>query len=167
MLGEVYTSDLNTQLRVENGYTYGIGSFFNGQKTRGSFTVFSSVRSNVTYEALELIRDILTDYGPEFTEAELETMKSAILKGQALDGETARAKLNTLGNISHFGYPADFQARDAARIEAMSLEAFKDIAEEYIRADAMIWLVVGDAETQMSRLTDLGFGQPVLLNPSE
>ena len=50
LLGSVYTSELNTQLRIDNGYTYGIGSFFSGQKTSGSFFVFSSVRSNVTYE---------------------------------------------------------------------------------------------------------------------
>ena len=167
MLGNVYTSDLNTQLRIDNGYTYGIGSFFSGQKTRGAFSVFSSVRSNVTYEALVLIRDILKNYGPEFTQDKLDTMKSAILKGQALEGETSGAKLGALGNISQFGYPDDYQARDAARIEALTLEGFKDVADKYIRSDAMIWLVVGDAETQLERLADLGFGEPVLLNPSE
>ena len=167
LLGNVYTSDLNTQLRIDNGYTYGIGSFFSGEKTRGAFSVFSSVRSNVTYEALALIRDILKNYGPEFTQDKLATMKSAILKGQALEGETSGAKLGALGNISQFGYPDDYQARDAARIEALTLEGFKDIAEKYIRSDAMIWLVVGDAETQLARLADLGFGEPILLNPSE
>ena len=167
LLGNVYTSDLNTQLRIDNGYTYGIGSFFSGQKTRGEFSVFSSVRSNVTYEALALIRDILENYGPEFTQDKLATMKSAILKGQALEGETSGAKLGALGNISQFGYPDDYQARDAARIEALTLEGFKDVADKYIRSDAMIWLVVGDAETQLARLADLGFGEPILLNPSK
>jgi zinc protease len=28
----------------------------------------------------------------------------------------------------------------------------------------MIWLVVGDAKTQMDRLEQLGFGEPVLVN---
>lgn len=28
----------------------------------------------------------------------------------------------------------------------------------------MIWLVVGDAKTQMDRLEQLGFGEPILIN---
>ena len=30
----------------------------------------------------------------------------------------------------------------------------------------MIYLVVGDANTQLDKLEQLGFGKPVLLNPS-
>jgi zinc protease len=29
----------------------------------------------------------------------------------------------------------------------------------------MIWLVVGDAKTQLPRLKELGFGEPVLIQP--
>jgi zinc protease len=28
----------------------------------------------------------------------------------------------------------------------------------------MIWLIVGDAKTQLPRLKELGFGEPILLN---
>jgi zinc protease len=28
----------------------------------------------------------------------------------------------------------------------------------------MIWLVVGDAETQLERMKELGYGDPILLN---
>ena len=41
-LGGIYTSKLNTQLRVEKGYTYGIRSGFDGDKENGTFTVSSS-----------------------------------------------------------------------------------------------------------------------------
>ena len=71
-------------------------------------------------------------------------------------------------SISYFGYPDDFQARNAARVEAMTLDQFREIADKYLRADAMQYIVVGDAETQAGRLGTLGFGEPVMLKtPSE
>ena len=163
LLGNIYTSQLMTELRVNRGYTYGIRSRFNGAKDRGIFNIASSVRSNVTLESLELIRDIVSNFGPGFSEADLEVLKGAVLRGQALKNETLRAKLGVVQNISYFGYPDDFQARNAVRIEAMTLEQFQRIANDYLRADAMQYIVVGDAESQAGRLGDLGFGEPVML----
>jgi len=110
-LGGIYTSKLNTELRVEKGYTYGIRSGFNGGKENGTFAVSSSVRSNVTKESLELIRNILANHGPETTEA-----------------ETLGDKLSMLGEIDAYGYAPDFRAQNAKAINAMTLEDFKRIA---------------------------------------
>ena len=163
LLGGIYTSQLMTELRVNKGYTYGVRSRFSGAKDRGKFTIGSSVRSNVTRESLELIRDIVTNFGPGFTEDGLQVLKGAVLRGQALKNETLSAKLGVVQKISYFGYPDDFQARNAARVEAMTLEQFQRIANDYLRADAMQYIVVGDAQTQAGRLGDLGFGDPVML----
>ncbi len=163
LLGGIYTSQLMTELRVNRGYTYGIRSRFSGEKDRGNFTIGSSVRSNVTRESLELIRAIVSNFGPGFTEDGLQVLKGAVLRGQALKNETLSAKLNVVKKISHFGYPDDFQARNAARVEAMTLEQFRQIANDYLRPDAMQYIVVGDAGTQAGRLGDLGFGDPVML----
>ena len=163
LLGGIYTSQLMTELRVKNGYTYGIRSRFNGAKDRGSFSIGSSVRSNVTLESLQLIRDIVANFGPGFSEEDLLVLKGAVLRGQALKNETLGAKLDVVQKISYFGYPDDFQAMHAARVESMTLEQFRRIANDYLRADAMQYLVVGDAESQAGRLGDLGFGDPVML----
>ncbi len=165
LLGSIYTSRLNTELRVNKGYTYGIRSRFDGDKDRGSFSIFTSVRSNVTLESLQLIKSIVGDYGDSFTEDDLATLKSALLRGQALQNETLNAKLQMLENISDFGYAFDYQQQHAKLIESMTLEQFKALAKRYLRPDAMNYLVIGDAKTQMARLPELGFGAPVLLNP--
>ncbi len=167
LLGDIYTSRLNTELRVNRGYTYGIRSRFTGDKNAGFFTIGTSVRSNVTRESMELIRDIVASYGPEFSEADLRTLKDALLRGQARQNETLTAKLSMLGDIADLDYPDNYQAQDAERIANMTLAEFKRLAETYLRPDAMSWLVVGDAETQAGRLTELGFGEPVLLPEAE
>jgi len=163
-LGAIYTSKLMTKLRVEKGYTYGIGSGFNGQADRGTFIIGSSVRTNVTKESIALIKEIVSNYGPDFTQEELDVMKGALLRGQALKNETLSDKLSMLGEVSAYDYADDFRAQNAKAIDAMTLEDFKALAEKYMRPDAMNYLVVGDAETQAARLKDLGFGEPVMLN---
>ncbi|MEE9328571.1 MAG: pitrilysin family protein, partial [Parvularculaceae bacterium] len=163
LLGDIYTSKLNTELRVNKGYTYGIGSGFTGGEDRGRFRVFTSVRTNVTLESAQLIKDILTSYGPDFTQDDLTTMKSALIKGQALATETLSAKLGMIGEISAFGYGDDFKAKNAAAIGAMTLDEFKALTGEYLRPDEMHYVIVGDAKTQSKRMKDLGFGKPVML----
>ena len=167
LLGDIYTSQLNTELRINRGYTYGIGSGFSAAKDRGVFRINSSVRSNVTKESMELIRDIVAAYGPDFTQEDLATLKGALLRGQALQTETLGAKLGLVSNVSVYGYPDDYLAVNARKIDAMTLDQFKELADKYLRPDAMDWLVVGDAETQMPRLNELGFGEPVLLNEGQ
>lgn len=167
LLGGIYTSQLMTELRVNRGYTYSIGSRFRGQKDRGIFYVASSVRSNVTLESLSLIRDIVTAYGPGFTAEDLEVLKGAVLRGQALKNETLSAKLGAIQNISAFGYPVDYQIRNARLVEAMTLEQFKQLAASYLRPDAMQYIVVGDAASQAERLGGLGFGAAVMLGTGD
>ncbi len=163
LLGNIYTSKLMTELRVNKGYTYGIGSRFSAQKNRGTFAVRTSVRSNVTLESAALIRDILTDYGNDFSSEDLATTKSAIIKGQALKSETLGAKLRMLDEISSYGFADDYRTQNAAQIEAMTLEDVRQLSAKYLRPNAMHYVIVGDAQTQAERLKDLGFGDPVML----
>lgn len=163
MLGGIYTSKLNTELRVNKGYTYGIRSRFNGAKDRGTFGVQSSVRTNVTKESIELIRDILASYGPDFTEDDLQIMKDALLRGQALKTETLNDKLRMVNDITAYDYPVDYKARNAEAIKTMTLEDFKALTAAHLRPDAMRYVIVGDAATQADGLKGLGYGDPVML----
>ena len=47
-LGGGASARLFLNLREDKGYTYGVYSFFNGNKERGSFTIFSSVKTSAT-----------------------------------------------------------------------------------------------------------------------
>ena len=162
--GGGFASQLTQQLREGKGYTYGIGSSFSGTKSPGAFTIASGVRSNVTLESAQLIKSILQDYAKNYSEADLETTKSFLLKSNARAFETADAKLNMLGNISKYGWKYDY-VKDRERIvRATTVQQIKDLSAKYLNADRMILLVVGDAKTQLPRLKELGFGEPVLIN---
>ncbi|HEY0050955.1 MAG TPA: pitrilysin family protein [Pyrinomonadaceae bacterium] len=162
--GGSFASQLTQQLRETKGYTYGISSNFSGTKSPGAFAIASGVRSNVTLESAQLIKSILQDYPKNYSENDLETTKSFLIKSNARAFETAGAKLNMLENISKYGWRYDYVKDREQIVKAMSVQQIKDLSQKYLNADKMIWLVVGDAKTQLPRLKELGFGDPVLLN---
>ncbi|WP_371398028.1 M16 family metallopeptidase [Fretibacter rubidus] len=166
-LGGIYTSRLNNTLRVEKGYTYGIGSRFSASDERGFFFIGSSVRSNVTTESLELIKDIVGNYGTTFSEDDLSVMKDALLRGQALKTETLSDKLSLVSQISNYGYAPDFKAVNAERIANMTVDDVKALVEKYMPVDAMNYVVVGDAQTQAEGTARLGFGEPVMIGSTK
>jgi len=161
--GGGFASQLTQQLREGKGYTYGINSNFSGTKSPGAFTIASGVRSNVTLESAQLIKSILLDYGKNYSDKDLETTKSFLIKSNARAFETAGAKLNMLENISKYGWKYDYVKGREQIVKDMTVQQIKDLSQKYLDTGKMIWLVVGDAKTQLPRLKELGFGEPILI----
>ncbi len=162
--GGGFASRLTQELREGKGYTYGIRSGFSDRSYIGPFMISSGVRSNITYEATELVRDILKDYHETFAQEDLDVTKSYMIKSNARKFETLGAKLNMLREISDYGYEYDYIKDQEQQVEDLSVMDIQDLAKQYINPDKMYYLIVGDAETQMEKLEELGYGEPVLLN---
>ncbi len=162
--GGGFASQFTQQLREGKGYTYGIGSRFSGSTIKGPFSISSGVRSNVTYESVSLIKEIVENYGENYVDNDLEVTKGFMIKSNARAFETLGRKLNMLTNISNYNYPDDYAKQREAIVKEMTVSDIKTLAEKYLDADKMIYLIVGDAATQLEKLEGLGFGKPVLLN---
>jgi zinc protease len=164
--GGGFASQLTQQLREGKGYTYGIRSYFEGTNNKGSFNITSGVRSNVTYESVGLIKEIMNQYGKNFSKTDLEVTKEYLIKSNARAFETLTAKLNMLYNISNYNFSDDYTKQRENIVKNITIEEIQKLAGKYLNADEMIYLVVGDAKTQLQKLEQVGFGAPVLLNPS-
>ncbi|MEO9802466.1 MAG: pitrilysin family protein [Reichenbachiella sp.] len=162
--GAGFASRLTQELREAKGYTYRVWSYFAGGIDNGPFVIGSSVRTNVTLESVQLIKQILNEYGATYSNNDLETTQSSLIKGNARAFETARAKLLMLENISTYNWPVNYITDQEAVIRNMTIEQIQGLANNYLNSDQMIWLVVGDAKTQLPRLSALGFGEPILIN---
>ncbi len=162
--GGGFASQLTQQLREGKGYTYGIRSGFSGSTYPGAFTISSGVRTNVTLESARLVKEILENYGKNYSDKDLETTKGFLIKSNARAFETAGAKLNMLENISEYGWKYDYVKDREAVVKSMTLDQIRSLSRKYLNTDKMIWLVVGDAKTQLTRMKELGFGEPILLN---
>src|SRR4030095_12061840 len=164
--GGGFASQLTQQLREGKGYTYGIGSSFSGTHAVGPFTIASGVRSNVTYESSQLVKDIVDGFAKNYTPDDLATTKSFLTKSNARAFETAGAKLNLLDNIMKYNWSPDYILDRQKIVKEMTVEKIRSLSNKYLDTNKMIWLVVGDAKTQLEGLKKLGFGDPILLNPA-
>ena len=162
--GGGFASRLTQELRETKGYTYGIFSFFDGNENEGSFNIGSGVRSNATLEATQSVRDIMIEYADTFTEEDLAVTKSFFINSKARTFESYNAKLGLLTNIDRFDMPYNYVERENEIVADMTVEEIRRLIETHIRPDAMDYVIVGDAETQLSRLDALGIGEVEVIN---
>ena len=165
--GGGFASQLTQELREGKGYTYGIRSSFQGSTIPGPFEISSGVRTNITFEAAALVKQILEDYARNFNENDLEVTKSFMIKSNARKFETLSSKLSMLSDISEYGWPHDFVKHQEKIVKEITVDDIKALASKYLNPNQMYYLIVGDAQTQLERLKALGFGEPVLLEQKE
>ncbi len=163
-LGGSFNSVVNLILREEKGYTYGARSGFDGGHMAGTFTASSSVRSNATYESVEIFRDEIAKFREGISEDDLTFTKNALVQSNARRFETLPALLGMLDEIAMYGRPFDYIRQQEDVTREMTLDQHKQLAQRYIDPDRMIYVVVGDAATQLRPLARLGLGNPVVLD---
>ena len=163
-LGGSFSGFLNLILREEKGYTYGARSRFNGSYHRGPFVASSAVKSNTTFESMEIFKEELTKYRQGISTEDLAFTKNALIKSNARRFETLGALMSMLDNIAKYNLPMNYIKEREKIVHDMSLETHRQLAEKYMIPDKMIHLVVGDAETQLEALKELGLGDPIMLD---
>ena len=162
-LGGSFSGIVNLVLREEKGYTYGARSGFNGGTIAGPFMASSSVRSSATYESVEIFKNLMQGYRDGISEEDLDFTKNALIKSNALEFETLGALIGVLRNINAYNLPADYIKNEEDVVRNMTLEEHKALAQKYIDPTKMVYVVAGDAATQIEALEKIGFGKPVLI----
>mgnify|MGYP001208171722 FL=1 len=163
-LGGGMEARLMRTLRLEKGYTYGAGSFFRENTYQTPFYAYSQVRSNVTFESLEIFRDIINDYANSYNSEDLKITKNKLIKQNALRFERLGSLLNMLDTMSMFDFPDTYIQNQQDILTSMNLEEAKSIAQSRFDANKMYFVIAGDAKTQLSRIKELGFGKPIMLD---
>ena len=163
-LGGSFSGNVNLILREEKGYTYGARTSFDGTKIPGPFIASSSVRTNTTYESVEIFKNEIDKYKEGISPEDLEFTKNALIKSNARRFESQFSLLGMLQNISAYGLPADYIADEERIIDQMTLEEHKRLANAYLDSGKMGYLVVGDAATQLDRFKNAGFDEVLLLD---
>ncbi|MFQ5707485.1 MAG: M16 family metallopeptidase [bacterium] len=163
-LGGSFNGFLNMILREEKGYTYGARSGFSGTHNPGPFTASAGVRSNATLESMKIFKEEISKYRSGISSEDLAFTKSALIQSDARRFETLRALRGLLNRIAAYDLPFDYVKKYEQIVQNMTEEQHKALAQKYLNPDRMIYLVVGDAETQLEPLKELGLGDPILLD---
>ncbi len=163
-LGGSFSGNVNLILREEKGYTYGARTNFSGSKIPGTFTASSSVRTNTTGESVQIFRDEISKYKEGISAEDLEFTKNALIKSNARRFETQGSLLGMLQEINEYNLPANYIEKEETTVRNMTLEQHKALANKYLDASKMAYLVVGDAATQYEQFKNMGFDEVKLLD---
>jgi zinc protease len=159
VLGGMFTSRLNLNLREQNGFTYGVRSRFTFRMQAGPFQISTAVGNDVTAPALEQIMlelGRMAEDGPSSEEVEAARDYAAGVFG--LQIETARQVATRVTQLVVYDLPDDHFDRYRDVVRAVTREEATDAASRYIRPDEAQIVVVGDAEVVGEPLRALGLG---------
>ncbi|MCA9728982.1 MAG: insulinase family protein, partial [Candidatus Eisenbacteria bacterium] len=160
MLGGMFSSRLNLNLREDKGYSYGVRSGFSDEKEGGMFSMGGRVQAEVTAPALvEFMKELRGIHGEKpATATELEFAKNSIIRGYPMAYETIGDLANAFASRSGLGLPMEDLTERPARVEAVTLEQANAAGKEFFHPEEVQVIVVGDlAKIEDSvRALDLG-----------
>jgi zinc protease len=159
ILGGMFSSRINMNLREKNAYTYGARSYFSMRHGAGPFLVAAPVHADKTGAAIkEVFTEIegLRKDGP--TPDELALAKESIRLAMPGRFETPSDVTNAVADLVVYDLPLDDFEKRLARIEAVTAADVKRIANEYVVPDALTLVVVGDKKTVGPQVEGVGLG---------
>ena len=159
MLGGLFSSRINMNLREQHGYTYGAFSFYWYYRGVGPFISGAQVRQDVTAPAAEqLFKELDGIHTRPLTDAELRLAKDSIIRSLPGDFESARGVNRQLASLWSFGLPIDYYAKLPAQIEGVTSADVQAAAAKYVHPENLLVIAVGDKSKIEAGLKDLKLG---------
>ena len=145
VLGGLFSSRINLNLREEHGYTYGAYSAFEWRRGAGPFVVQTAVKSDVTGAAVqEILGEIARIRTERISEDEL-TLATSYLDGVfPIRYETTAAIAGALANLVIHNLPEDYYDVYRAKVRAVTTEGVLLAAQKHLHPDQLRIVVVGD-----------------------
>lgn len=163
ILGGLFNSRLNMQLREAKGYTYGAGAGFDMRRGAGPFTARAAVNTEVTVPAvLDTLAELERMRDTPVTAAELEAARDFLVGVFPLRFETPGAVVGALGGLAVHGLSVDELIDYRRRIEEVDLAAISAAARDHLHLDQAAIVLVGDLDAFGTELEAAGLGTIVI-----
>jgi zinc protease len=159
ILGGVFNSRINLNLRERHAFTYGASSGFDWRREAGPFVVSTAVATPVTEAA---IREILSEI--DGMRSAPPTAEELSLATSYLDGvfpirfETTEAIAAALTSLEAFGLPGDYYDTYRDHIRRIEAGDVYSAASRHLHPDQLQIVVVGDPDEIGSQLESLALG---------
>lgn len=168
VLGGLFSSRINLNLRERHGYTYGAFSRFDWRRQSGPFFVSTAVQTEVTAKAAtEVLAEIEAIRTTEITVDELSLATSYLDGVFPIRYETTESIADALVSLCLFGLPDNFHDVYRERIRGVTTADVLRAAQTYLSPDALQMLVVGDEGPLREQLAALGFAALTINDPKD
>ncbi len=149
VLGGQFTSRLNTKLREEKGFTYGVRSQFDFRRGAGPFSASAPVQSDRVAEAVgDILAEIaaIADDRPP-TAKEADDAARALIEGQARSFESPSSLVSRYAGLFPHGLPPEYHSQFAGRVESVTADHVAQAARRHLHPSSLVAIVVADAST--------------------
>ncbi|MBA3242456.1 MAG: insulinase family protein [Acidobacteria bacterium] len=170
ILGATASARLFMNLREEKGYTYGAYTTLDARRHAGSFRATTEVRTAVTGASLkEIFYELERIRSEDVPEKELRDAVAYLTGIFPIRLETQEGLIDQFVQIKMHGLPEDYLQTYRERIQRVTIEEVRRVANAYITPERAALVVVGDAAEIreqvapfVSRVEDFdSAGQPV------
>jgi zinc protease len=159
LLGGLFSSRINLNLREAHGYTYGAASRFIFRRGAGPFVVLGGIRTDATAPALkEVFNELGRMRDTQPTAEELSLAKDFWSRSLAGRFETTPQTADSIGEIFVYGLPADYYNTLPAKIDAVGAADVQRVAQKYLAPDSMLVVAVGDRQKIEPEIKKLDLG---------
>ncbi len=168
ILGGLFSSRLNLNLREQHAYTYGAHSAFDWRRAASPFEISTAVETAVTADAL---REIMSEFTrireTPVSEAELSLATSYLIGVFPIRFESTAAVAGGLANVEIFRLPSDYFDTYRERVRGVTANDVLRVAREHLDPSRLQAVVVGDADAIRESLAALGAGPVTVYDPSD
>jgi zinc protease len=159
LLGGLFSSRINLNLRERNAFTYGARSAFEWRRGAGPFVVSTAVKTEVSDAAT---REILLEIGKmreEKVSPDELSLATAYLDGVfPIRYETTNAVAQAIAIAQVYGLRDDYYTRYRERIRAVTADDVLRAARNFLHPERLLVLAVGDAAAIRAPMEQLDAG---------
>ena len=163
VLGGLFSSRVNLNLREVHGYTYGAHSYFDWRRQSGPWVVATAVESDVTHAAAtEVLKEIDRIRQEPITDEELSLATSYLDGVFPIRYETTAAIASALASLVVYDLPDDWYDTYRQHVRSITRDQVLSAAQKHLHPDMLQMVVVGNPSAIRTRLEEIAFG-PVRL----
>ncbi len=159
LLGGLFSSRINLNLRERHGYTYGASSFFDWRRDPGPFMIATAVQSEVSAAAIsETLKEIEGMRTDEVPEDELSLATNYLDGVFPIRYETTSSIASALATLVVFDLPEDFYDTYRENIRAVRPSDVLRAAQAHVSPEMLQIVVVGDPNVVKEPVEKLALG---------
>ena len=159
ILGGLFSSRINLNLREAHAYTYGAFSHYDWRRGAGPFVVSTAVKSDVTDGAVrEILNEIERMREGEPSDEELSLVTSYLDGVFPIRYETTSAIAGALASLAVHDLPDDYYDSYRDRIRSVTASEVLTAAQEHLHPQRIQVTVVGDPALVRAPLEGLQLG---------
>ena len=168
LLGGLFSSRINLNLRERHGYAYSARSGFEWRRGTGPFVVSTAVESGVTADATrEIVVEIEGMRKAPIGQEELTLATSYLAGVFPIWYETTAAIAGALAALVTYDYPPDYFDTYRQHIGAVTAEDVLRVAQQHLHPDQLLVVAVGDPSVVEPPLLRLELGPVAVASPDE